>query len=199
MEMKKYNKPDLYAPRFMIKKFDILKLKNKKFYISMKKQYPELEKYTNSEIRRCIEFMNERISKEVLTNRTGVSLPYGLGIILVGACKLKDNIIDNPLSGEVGVAVANSNLHSDTLVAKVKYSNYLESHLFDNNHMWEFKPCRKLSRAVSAEFKKGNHGNYITFDPFQRVSTLFRKPKISEEKKSKAKENSLDDYDEFAF
>lgn len=196
---------DPRAPRFLRKKFDILNATNKEFYTALKEQHPELSKYPDNEIARFIEFFNNVIAQEVVDNRNGVHLPNGLGIIVAGACKIsletsKTNT-DYKTSAEVGQHVAHSNLHSDTYIAKVKYSNALDRHMFENNDLWMFDPCRALARAVSAQFKNGNHRNYITFTTRQHIAHLFRKQKIAKENPRAvyAKKQQLDNYDEFAF
>lgn len=196
---------DPYAPRFTPKKFDILNSENEGFYSSMKEQHLELVKYDNREIANFVEYFNNVIAQELVDNRNGVRLSDGLGIVVAGACKLSQetaaNNRDHNASEKLGMPVIHNNLHSDTYVAKVKYSNHLDRHMFTNNDMWMFDASRPLARAVAAQFKNGNHKNYIVFTSFQHVTTLFRKQKIPKEnpRTAKAKQQHLDNYDEFAF
>src|ERR1700742_414018 len=82
----KYRVFDPKAPRIVRKRYNILS--EKSFYKKLKLQYPELEKYKNTQIRQYISNFNKRISDEVIENRTGVKLMSGLGIIVIGGCKL---------------------------------------------------------------------------------------------------------------
>lgn len=202
---------DLRAPRFRPDRFDILNgnayqtEENRHFFTSMKKQFPELEKYSDGDIAKCIEYLNHKTAQEVVNNRNGVRLSDGLGIIVAGACKIKTetaaNNLDHIASAEHGTAIPHTNLHSDVYIAKVKYSNDLDKHMFDNHHMWAFDAERKLARTVSAEFKNGNHKNYIVFTTYQHIAHLFRKQKIGKDnvKTENKRKQQLDQYDEFAF
>lgn len=201
---------DPHAPRFRPKTVDVLAPHNRKFFSDMKKQYPNLKKYKNSDIAKCIKTFNIRIANEVVGNRNGVRLSEGLGIIVAGACRIpkdaiKGNIpnvnFDHKASAELGVPVPYQNLHSDMYIAKIKYSNEIDKHMFPNHDLWMFDACRNLTRALSAEFKAGNHNNYIIFNTFQHIAHLFRKPKINRQTGNvhKLQQERLDNYDEFAF
>lgn len=207
METVHYNNiPDLHAPKFIAKRFNLLnERKHREFFDNMKKKYPQLMKYTNVEISAYVEVFNRRISQEVVTNRNGVRLPEGLGIIIAGACKVSkktaDKKIDYGTSMKLGYPVPYLNLHSDGYVAKVKYSNF-DNFIdggFENNNMWAFRACRALERGVSAEFKKGNHKNYVVLNTYHHISTLFREPKIKKDVAGERRDDKLKKYDEFAF
>lgn len=196
---------DPKAPRFHREEVDIANRENKKFYRDLKKQHPELSKYRNSDIGKCIKLCNIAISNEVVFNRNGVRLLDGLGIVVAGACKVSDKLAENNINVEVrtqtGVEVPHNNLHSDGYVAKVKYSNDVDKHMFQNHEFWSFDPCRKLARAVSEEFKKGNHLNYIVFSTYSHISHIFRREKIKKDdgRAEERKTDRLNQYDEFAF
>lgn len=201
---------DPHAPRFRRPGTDILTTNNREFYSSMKEKHPELSKYSNTDIAKCIKLFNTRIANEVVTNRNGVRLFEGLGIIVAGTCKLPNDVIDKKVvntnfdhhaSEKLGVPVTYQNLHSDTYIAKVKYSNEVDKHMFENYDLWMFDACRNLTRAVSAEFKQGNHSNYITFNTYEHIAHLFRKQKIDKDRGGleNFRKKKLDEYDEFAF
>jgi hypothetical protein len=170
----------------------------------MKEQYPELDKYSNKEISKIIEHYNKRLAQEVINNRNGLKLPDGLGIVVAGACRISRKSaaenIDFKTSDELGQTVIHQNLHSDEYIAKIKYSNELDRHMFDNHHLWFFDACRPLTRTVAAEFKNGNHKNYIVFTTRQHISHLFRKQKIEKVStwSQRKKEKRLEEHDEFA-
>lgn len=203
MSLEQYTPADLNAPRYRPARFDILVLSNKSFYTSMKKQYPGLAKYSNGEIAKCIEFFNNAAAKEIINNRNGIRLSDGLGIIIAGSCKVSQDtankLVDYSKSKELGVKVLHNNLHSDNLVAKVKYSNEVDGHMFTNHNMWTFDPSRNLARAVSEQFKNGNANNYIHFTTRKHISHLFRKVKIHKYQKDTVNlyNNLLDNHDEF--
>src|SRR4029078_6608587 len=112
-----YRKPNLKAPRFGKKKFDILNSLNKDFYKALKSRYPEFNKYSNYQISKFIETFNKRIAQEVIDNRNGVRLPEGLGFVIAGICKISkktaENNIDYGTSNKLGVAVRHINTHSE--------------------------------------------------------------------------------------
>lgn len=196
---------DPCAPRFRVKAFDVLATANRSFYADMKKEHPKLEKYNNVDIAKCIKLFNIRIANEVVNNRNGVRLSEGLGIIVAGLVKMRESRpddIDHITSEKLGKPVYYQNLHSDNLIIKIKYSNEIDKHMFENHDLWMFEACRNLSRAVSAEVKNGNYNNYIIFNTYQHIAHLFRKQRIEREKvkgSSKFKQQKLEDHDEFAF
>jgi len=196
---------DPRAPKFVPKRLDILNVRNKEFYDTLKEQYPELNIYTNLQINKIVDYFNNVIAQEVINNRNGVRLSEGLGIIVAGACKISketaSNNQDYNTSRKLGVSVPYNNLHSENYIAKVKYTNELDRHMFQNHDLWMFDACRNLSRAVATQFKNGNYKNYIVFTSRQHIAHLFRKQKIGKENVrlvTKRKE-MLDNYDEFAF
>lgn len=200
-----YRIADPHSPRFLKKRFDILNSTNRAFYSGMKKQCPDLVKYHNSDIAKCIEIFNKRIAQEVTSNRNGVRLSDGLGIIVAGACKVSRetsrNNIDHAASALLNTPVMHQNLHSNGYVFKIKYSNDLDKHMFDNHNMWCFEPDRPFSRKMSAIFKTENGWkNYIVFTTRQHIAHLFRKQKIPKESviSFENKKKRLEEYDEFA-
>jgi len=195
--------PDPHAPRFVKVEFDILNKTNKEFYAAMKKQYPELEEYTDTEITNCITFFNKRIGTEVLSNRNGVRLSDGLGVIVAGATKLSSQAIANNIDYNAlrkGIVKVHDNHESEQYIGKIKYSSEIDKHMFENYFMWCFDAARPLARALAAEFKKeGAYKNYIIFSSKQHIAHLFRKHKIHTTKaiEEKNKKIQLEKYDEF--
>jgi len=174
---------DLHAPRFFKKRYDLLDRDNIPIFKKMKSVYPELKEYTTAEIIKCVRAVNAAIAIEVLDNRNGVRLSDGLGIIVAGACKINTETasknIDYKESKRLGKLVYYQNQISDQYIAKVKYSNDLDRHMFDNHHMWCFDADRKLSSSLAKEFRKeGGYKKYIVFTTRQHIGHLFRKLKI---------------------
>lgn len=203
MEQVQFKKADPKAPRFRPEAFDILNRDNRTFYAEMKKQHPALKKYSNTDIAKCIKLFNMRIAGEVINNRNGVRLPDGMGLVVLGAYKIPEvtGPPDPVASAALGVTVPHSALHSDSYIAKIKYTNDVDRHMFDNHDLWMFDACRALTRAASAEFKAGNHTRYIVFSTYEHIAHLFRKQKIAKDdgRAEGRKQKRLDEYDEFAF
>jgi hypothetical protein len=196
---------DPRAPRFVPEKFDILNLENKDFYQNMKKVHPNLAKYNNVDIGKCINILNKQVANEIIINRDGIKLPEGLGIVIAMACKLSDKYkkknIDTNILSKTGDVNIQNNLHSDNFVAKIKYTTEIDKHMFENHDLWCWESCRPLMRSISDEFKKGNHINYAVSTTYTHMAQLFRKTKIKKEdgKKIEYKKKQIDNYDEFAF
>lgn len=174
---------DPLAPRFTKERYDPIAENNTAFFNRMKKAHPELKKYSNREIVRYIKAINKRISKEIIDNRNGVRLPEGLGVIVAGCVKLNSvttsKNIDYGTSKKVGKLVPYQNHNSNQYVAKIKYTNEMDRHMFENHEMWCFDAARPLCTALSDEFKKeGGYKKYILFTTKQHIAHLFRKTKI---------------------
>ena len=195
---------DPSAPRFNKDRFNIAHRDNSNFYRKLKETYPELKQYSNTQIGQFIKAINKRVAQEVIDNRNGVKLPEGLGIIVGGACKLNPETamknIDHATSRKLGKKVYYQNQISDQFVAKIKYSNELDKHMFDNYNMWCFDADRNLARAISNEFKKeGGYKKYIVFTTKQHIAHLFRKTRINKanRKAQVMKEIGLAEHNEF--
>lgn len=195
---------DPKAPRFTKEIFNILNPGNKDFFNDLKNKYPELKIYSNKQITKFIIAYNKRVSEEVINNRNGVKLLDGLGVIVAGACSIsKDTTLNNINWKELqdtGTQVSHQNINTDNYIVKIKYSNELDKHMFENRQMWCFDADRNFSRNLAAEFKKPDGWKkYIVFTTKQHISHLFRKTKIKNtEKKEVRVKEILENYDEFA-
>jgi len=210
MERKKFNNPDLHAPRCreMIK--DILSYPNYdpyRYFARMKEQYPQMKQYSNRQIALWIEDYNKQMAHEVASSRNGVMLPEGLGYVVVGNCKLTEvtakHNIDYAASSKYGVIINHSNYHCEGYVATIQYYNNIPRQRFKNHELYDFKPCRALSRAVSAEFKAGKYNHFIPLSKWSRVANRFhkfkfRKPSWREKKIERERKEAWANYDEFA-
>ena len=207
MAIKQYFKADVKAPRLSKKVFNILGSNNHVFYNELKEQYPELSIYSNSEIRKFIKLYNKRIAQEVINNRNGVRLTDGLGVIVAGTCAIsKETSAKNINWGQFqknDVTASHQNLDTDSYIVKIKYSNEMDKHMFDNRHMWCFDGNREFARSLAAEYKKPDGWKkYILFTSRQHISHLFRKNKSkikSIKKKEINAQKNLSNHDEFAF
>jgi hypothetical protein len=202
---RQYYKADPKAPRFTKPAYNILSDKESDFHKNLKKQHCELKKYRRDVINKCIVLFNQRIAQEVIDNRNGIRLPDGLGIIVAGVCGISKETASKNINWhelqKTGVAVSFQNRETDAQIIKVKYSNVLDKHMFDNRHMWCFDADRPFTRALSAEFRKPDGWKkYIKFTTRQHIGHLFRKNKIKNtRKKEYLKKQNLEAYDEFAF
>lgn len=193
--LREYKKPDLNAPRFRKKYYNIL---NEEFCKELKKQHPELKEYTNKQIREIVMLFNGLIWKTVIEVRDGVELPEQLGIIFIGTCKRK--IKDNPdfaKSEHYGKRVQHQNWESDQYLQKIFYTNFGSKYPFKFHQLWGFEPVRDFKRTAAHnyphEWKK-----YMIVDNMTKVSRIFRKHSYKHyirAKEMRDLENS--DYDEF--
>ena len=209
MNAKPYKKPDLNAPRNRTQAVDFLSYPAKDifgFFAKMKQQHPQLAKYTNKQIAGWITAFNEVMAREVATGRYGVMLPERLGAVVVGFSRLPEKSarfnIDYAASGKKGVLVAHKNDHTAGYTASIKYTNNIPRCRFKNHLLWTFKPCRKLSRAVSAEFKSGNFNRHLSVSARFPIANIykkfkFRKPSWRKVKAEREKEMRLEQYNEF--
>jgi hypothetical protein len=112
----------------------------------------------------------------------GIKLPFGLGRIIIGTCKPTEKTarqnIDYQTSKSIGIQIPYSNAHSSGYLAKVYHTANLYRCKFKNHRLWRFKPCRNLSKAVSAAVKNGDFKKYIHFTKDFTPAKLFSKPKI---------------------
>jgi hypothetical protein len=195
---------DPKAPRVVKERYNILM--EKSFYKDLKDEYPELKRYTNIQIRKFIENFNKRIVDEAIENRAGVKLMSGLGLIVIGGCKLtpetaKKNI-DHAASRKYNKRIYYQNNHTDKYVGKVKYSSEAERYYFPNHHFWCFDATRPFYEKVSEQFNDPDGWKkYIVFTKNQHISHLFRKQKIYKEKKVHVdnRKRRLEQFSEFSF
>ncbi|MCF8450215.1 MAG: hypothetical protein K9G49_10135 [Taibaiella sp.] len=209
---KTFNKPDLNAPRNRSKVKDFIAYPKKDiygFFSRLKEQNPQLMKYSNKEMAGWIQEYGKQMAHEVATNRYGVKLPEGLGVVITGLCKptehTANNNIDYATSKKLGVIVPFRNSHTNDYLVKINYTNNIPRCRFTNHQLWKFKPVRVLSRAVSTVMKgEAPSSKYMTFTKELPVCGLFDKTAIARAAKRKVKEQeamvkAMAEYDEFAF
>ncbi len=191
--MKEFKKPDLNAPRYRPKKYNLL---NKDFYLRFIEKNPKYKYLTLEQVKEVINTFNGCIWEEVINSRDGIELPEQLGYVFIGTCQRK--IHDNPNYREsinYGVKTQNKNWESDQYLAKIFYTNFETKYNFRFHELWGFSAIRDFKRSVAStyptEWKK-----YVVVDNMQKVSRLFRKQVYKEYKKKETLEE-LKDYDEF--
>lgn len=188
-----FNKPDLNAPRFRPKRYNLL---NVNFCNKIKEKNENCKDLTNNQIKEVIKTFNNNIWESVIEKRDGVELLEQLGYIFIGTCqKKKNDNPDNKKSIDYGVKVQHQNWESDQYTAKIFYTNYETKYKFKYHQYWGFKAVRDFKRKVSKEYPI-NWKKYVIVDNYVKISKIFR----SSIKKDKLKIETdllLNDYDEF--
>jgi len=191
---KAYKKPDLNAPRYRPKKFN---LTNQDFYDQFIKDRPEHAHITSEQFKKIIKTFNGMIWETVIKERDGVELLEQLGYLFIGSCpRLKTNTAYEK-SKQYGVVLQNQNWESDEFVAKVFYTNFETKYRFKNHELWGFKGVRDFTRSVAKTYPK-EWKKYLQVDNMMKISRLFRKEKFKDFKKNETTD-LLEDYDEFNF
>jgi hypothetical protein len=190
---KQYKKPDLNAPRYRPKKFN---LTNVDFYNKFIEDNPKYSSLTINDFKNVIKTFNGFIWKAAIDERDGVQLPEQLGYLFIGSCSRKttDNT-DYKKSEYYGVKIQNQNWESDQFVAKIFYTNFETKYRFKNHDLWGFTGLRDFKRSVAktypTEWKK-----YVQVDNLLKISRLFRIEKFKQFKTDETAE-LLKNYDEF--
>ena len=191
--VKKYNKPDLNAPRYRPTK---LNLTNQDFYNRFVEENPKYSGLSLSEFKTVISTFNGLIWKNVVDNRDGVELPEQLGFLFIGTCsRRKKESLDYKKSGEYGTRIQNQNWESDNYMAKIFYTNFETKYRFKNHELWGFSALRDFKRTVAHTYPK-EWKKYVMVDDMVRISKLFR----IEKQKAQQKLDTIDlleNYDEF--
>ena len=189
---KKYNKPNLNAPRYRPKK---LNFTNKEFHKRFVEENQKFSSLTLEQFKNIIQTFNGKIWKTVIEERDGVQLPEQLGYIFIGSCPGKKSNVDFKKSEQHGVVLQNRNWESDNYLAKIFYTNFENKYRFKNHELWSFKGVRDFTRAVGQAYPK-DWKKYVQMDNIIKASRLFRKHKIEYIKKIETND-LLKDYDEF--
>lgn len=190
---KRFNKPDLNAPRFRPKRTNIL---NKSLFDAFMSKFPEYEGLTLQQFKEIILTFNEEVYNGVINNRDGIELPEGLGVILMGTCPpAKRFNLDVTKALQYGVTANHKNWDSDNNLLKIFFSNHKSKYPLLHKQVWAFKAVKQFRQAASAAYKK-NWTMYIVVEPTQKISALFAKLR-KRDYIAKEVKNIPDDYNEF--
>lgn len=190
---RKYNKPDLNAPRYRPTK---LNLTNQEFLNRFVNDHPRFSHISLNQFKQVIATFNGLIWKNVIAQRDGVELPEQLGYLFIGTCpRRKKESVNYKLSEQYGYRVQNQNWESDNYMAKIFYTNFETKYRFRNHDLWGFTAIRDFKRGVAHTYPK-EWKKYLVIDNMTVVSKLFRKQKYKQEKIDETKIR-LDNYDEF--
>ncbi len=131
------------------------------FYKKLKEHYPQLKKYTSSQIRGYIVEFNKAMADAIIDNRDGVSLPDHIGNILtiaIGTPTSKRKFTNWKASKEAGKKIVHTNLHSNGYVGHICYIRSLEKYKFPNSEFWwleiDDRLKNKLAQAFITNWKK---------------------------------------------
>jgi hypothetical protein len=169
--MTDYKFPDPKAPRFRKKRLNIL---DKNFFRNVKKENQFIKSLSDSDIRYIVETFNKCLMQTVVDCRDGVELPEQLGHIFVGTCHPKKSINRNyHASNQYKKVVQHRNFESDSHIAKIFYTTFLNKYRFKNHDLWVFTGCRDFTRTVSKVYSE-RWNMYIKIDPSIKINTMFR-------------------------
>lgn len=193
--VREFRKPDLNAPRFRPKVYNVL---NRDLWKAFKEKYPKYANLTYSKFKDIIAKSNKVLWESVVEYRDGVELPESLGYMFLGTCGIKsykrDNI-DYGKSIKSGVKVSNNNWDSDGKLGKIFYTNYAVKYKVRDRQIWTFRPCRQFKRYVAKQYPE-NWTKYVKVENQIRISKLYTAlTYIQFEKKNT--EIKLKDYNEF--
>lgn len=190
---KKYNLPDVKAPRFRQNGFSVL---TKKFFDNFKTKYPKHKDMSESEIRNIIKRFNELMWENVIEYRDGVQFPEGIGTLFIATCEnAKSKNVDHVKSKKYGVAVSNTNWETDGKLAKIFYTSYASKYKFEFRECWGFRACRNFKRAVAKAYPE-NWTMYIKVDPVKKLREVYVKEQTRQYALYKT-EQALKSYNEF--
>lgn len=193
MDFKEYKKPDVKAPRFRKERLSIIE---PDFFKEFKQKFPEYKQVSNNQLNTIIKTFNENTWKEVINNRDGVELPEGLGYLFIGSCQPPSGRnIDTPNSLKYGKQLKNTNLNSDSLLAKIFYSSFASKYKYEFRKLWKFKGCRNFTRTVSKAYRD-NWRMYVQVDKTTMISKLYQRS-VRRDIMKKLNKDRLNDYNEF--
>jgi hypothetical protein len=191
--MKTFNQPDLNAPRFRPKRYNIL---NNEFCKRFRDDNPKYNHLSNDQIKDIVKTGNGHIWRSTIDHRDGIEFPEQLGYLFIGTCpRKKTDNIDYVKSLEYGRKLQNQNWESDQYVAKIFYTNYETKYRFRFHELWGFQGVRDYKRTIAATYQQ-DWKKYIQVDNMQHISRLFRTLKNRETRKRETA-TSLETYDEF--
>jgi hypothetical protein len=187
-------KADLKAPRYRPQRTSLL---TEKFYRTFRKKFPEYKDVPNRDLTRIINSFNEKLWETAISNRDGIELPEGLGVIFIGTCNppSKRYNTNYSLSVDVDQRVMHRNFESDNYMAKIFYTNYANKYRYQNREVYQFKGCREFTKATSDAYLE-NWKLYIQVDNYAKINKLFDKQRYKEILR-KQQDQLLTEYNEF--
>ncbi len=192
MEQQPFKKSDPKAPKIKLPKFDVYKqrvtanhdyAKMKKerehtFFTKMRKQYPNLRKYTNRQIKNYIKrFNREAIGGEVCNNRYGVQLPANLPCIFMGSIAITKKGRQNvnyKASAEAGYIIKDLYTKTNGLKFYVFCTFHANRIKIENCNFWGFVAENAIVQMCKSAFEQ-NYNYYIRVTYKSHISSHLRK------------------------
>lgn len=193
--MREFKKPNLKAPRYRPKTYNVL---NPDLFKQFKEKYPKYDKLSYATFRKIINEASKKIWESVVEYRDGVELPEGLGYLFIGTCVstgIKTENVNYGKSIKYGLKVTNTNLDSDGKLAKIFYTNYPVKYKVLDRQIWALIPCRNFKRYVSKTYAD-NWNRYIKMENRFKVSNLYT-ANFMKNLQQKADNEKVKNYNEF--
>ena len=191
--MDSFNTPDLNAPRYRPKVYNLL---NKDLFTRFRKKYPSYKELDDKTLRKIVKSFNILLYETVVEERDGFNLPENIGWLFIGTCKSpKKQNVDFAKSKQYGVKVSNKNWDTDGRLAKIFFSSYAPKYKIKNREFWSFVACRDFKRLVAKTYPE-NWNMYMTIEPTKKIKQEYTKTAYKDYMKSKTEEQ-LKSYNEF--
>ena len=191
---REFRKPDLNAPRYRPKVYNVL---NEELFKAFKEKYPKYSDLTYKQFKKIIASSNKILWENVIKYRDGIELPESLGYIFIGTCEpvKKGENINYGKSIKSGIKVSNQNWVSDGKLGKIFYTNYAVKYKVRDRQIWNFIPCRNFKRTVSKEYPE-NWTKYIRVVNNAKISKMYSLLS-SDHRKAASDAAAISNYNEF--
>ena len=186
--MKDARKVDLNAPRYRVKRYNTVGID----WINDIKNHNDCLVKDKNKIKNILVATNKMIAQSIIDFRDGIELPEQLGYMFLGTCqpKIRKNV-DFKTTKDYLKVIQHRNWESDNYLAKIFYTNYETKYKFKFNDMWGFKACREFTAEVGRTYPE-NWKKYIQVDHTLKISRLYRKSKVDENREENHKIDSQD-------
>ena len=146
------------------------------FYDKLKKKYPNLKKYKNTDIAGYITRFNEHLTRVICSTREGIVLPEYIGDMFLGVNEGNKYIgkkrkLHHKNSTVSGKACHFRNAHSNNLGASVFYVYNQNRMNFENCQYWYFTPSRKFGIHIK-EAMMENWKRFILVPNFKHINNF---------------------------
>ena len=196
---------DLYEARPSSKGKHNIWATKRVFYNKLKADHPNLQKYRDQEILKCIEGFNRLIADTIIDYRDGVQLPANMGLLMICTLGKRTNSIDHKRSAELGVEVHMQNEHSDGYGGGIYYSTCLPKenqvkkvHMYRNCQYWTMCPSEKLKAQIAIAYKE-NWKKYHMVPKSRRYEDMVEDSYQKQMKTKQDVKQIKDTYNEFEF
>lgn len=124
--------------------------------------------------REVIEKFNEKVMREIIDNRNGVSLPHWLGTLMIASVEpsRKPWRVAINFNADKEKEVQLPNLETGGLQCKILYTTYDLKYLREERQLWAFKGCRKFTRTLSKRYRT-DWEKYVYLSRTGKISNEF--------------------------